>query len=57
MYDRLTLVEKSHNTEDLDLLDLTRVRDLLSDLTDVERVIVSLGLGVRVGMVGVLPSL
>lgn len=53
----LTLVEQSHDTEHLDLLDLTGVTDLLADLADVERVIVTLGLGVWVSVVRVLPSL
>ena len=53
----LTFVEESHDTEDLDLLDLTGVTDGFSDFANVERVVVteSLGLGVSVGRV--LPSL
>jgi hypothetical protein len=53
----LLLVEKSHDTEDLDLLDLTSVTDELADLADVERIVVTLGLGLGVDGVGVLPSL
>jgi hypothetical protein len=53
----LLLVEKSHDTEDLDLLDLTSVADELADLADVERIVVTLGLGLGVDGVGVLPSL
>ena len=53
----LALVEESHDTEDLDLLDLTRLADELTDLADVERVVVTLGLGLRVDGVGVLPGL
>jgi hypothetical protein len=53
----LLLVEKSHHTEDLDLLDLAGVADKLTDLANVERVIVTLGLRLGVNDVGVLPSL
>lgn len=53
----LLLVEKGHDTEDLDLLDLTGVADKLTDLANVERVVVTLGLGLRVDSVGVLPGL
>jgi len=53
----LALVEESHNTEDLDLLDLAGVADLLTDLTDVERVVVTLGLGFWVGGLRVFPGL
>lgn len=53
----LSLIEESHDTEDLDLLDLTGVTDGLSNLADVERVVVtvSAGLGVLDGRV--FPSL
>lgn len=54
---RLLLVEKGHNTEDLDLLDLARVADKLANLADVERVVITLGLGLGVDGVGVLPGL
>lgn len=53
----LALVEQSHDTEDLDLLDLTRLGDELTNLADVERVVVTLSLGLGVGDVGVLPCL
>lgn len=53
----LTLVEESHDTEDLDLLDLTRLGDELTDLADVEGVVVTVHLGLGVGGVGVLPGL
>ena len=53
----LLLVEESHDTENLDLLDLARVTDELTDLADIERVVVTLGLGLRVDGVGVLPGL
>ena len=53
----LTLIEKSHDSEDLDLLDLANVSNGLTDLTDVQWVIVTLGLGLGVLDVGVFPSL
>jgi hypothetical protein len=53
----LLLIEQSHHTEDLDLLDLTGVANELTDLANVERVIVTLGLGLGVNGVGVLPGL
>jgi hypothetical protein len=42
---------------DLNSLDLTDVSDGLSDLANVERVVVTLGLGLGVLLVGVLPGL
>lgn len=53
----LLLIEKSHHTEDLNLLDLTGVADELTDLANVERVVVTLGLGLGVDGVGVFPGL
>ena len=53
----LTLIEESHDAEDLDLLDLANIADLLADLADVERVVVAVCLGLCVGDGGVLPSL
>lgn len=53
----LLLVDQSHDTEDLDLLDLTGVADKLTDLANVERVVITLGLGLGVDGVGVLPGL
>lgn len=53
----LLLVEKSHHTKDLNLLDLTGVADELTDLANVERVVVTLGLGLGVDSVGVFPGL
>lgn len=53
----LLLVEKGHDTEDLDLLDLAGVANKLTDLADIERVVVTLGLGLGVDGVGVLPGL
>lgn len=53
----LALVEQSHDTQDLDLLDLTWLGDELSDLADIERVVVALLLGLGVGHIGVFPCL
>lgn len=53
----LFLVEKSHNTENLDLLDLTSVADKLADLADIKWVVIALSLGLGVNNVGVFPSL
>lgn len=53
----LLLVEKGHDTENLDLLHLTSVADELADLADIERIVVALGLGLGVDGVGVLPGL
>ena len=53
----LLLIKKSHDTKDLDLLDLTRVSDQLTDLADIQWIVVTLGLGLGVDDVGVLPCL
>jgi len=53
----LLLVEESHDTEDLDALELAGGSDELSDLTDVDWVVVSLGLGLGVDVLGVFPGL
>ena len=53
----LTLVQEGHDTEDLDLLDLSDVSDGLTDLADVERVVVTVGAGLGVLLLGVLPGL
>lgn len=53
----LLLVKKSHDTEDLDLLNLTRVSDQLTNLADIQWIVVTLGLGLRVDNIGVLPCL
>lgn len=51
------LEKHPHETEDLDLLDLSDVADLLSDLANVKGIIVSSSLGLRVDLGRVLPSL
>lgn len=53
----LFLIKESHDAENLDLLDLPSVTDKLADLANVERVVVALGLGLRVDDVGILPGL
>lgn len=52
-----TFIQESHDTKDLDLLDLTSVADLLTNLNDINRIVVTLGLGLRVLLVGIFPSL
>lgn len=53
----LTLVEEGHDTKDLDLDDLTRLGNELTNLAAVKRVVVTVGLGLGVHDVGVLPGL
>ena len=53
----LLLVEKGHDTKDLDLLHLAAIANELTNLANIERVVVTLGLGLRVDGVGVLPGL
>lgn len=53
----LLLVEQGHDAEHLDLLDLANMADELANLADIERVVVTLGLGLGVDNVGVLPGL
>lgn len=53
----LFLVEESHDTENLDLLDLASVTDQLANFADVERIVVALSLGLWVNNVGVFPGL
>ena len=53
----LAFVEQGHDAEDLDLLDLAGVTDLLANLADIEGVIITLGLGLCMGVVRVLPGL
>lgn len=53
----LVLVKEGHDTQNLDLLDLASVTDELANLADIERIVVTLGLGLRVSNIGVLPGL
>ena len=52
-----TLVEEGHDTEDLDLFDLTSIADLFADLANVKGIVVTLSLGFRVRMVWIFPCL
>ena len=54
---RLALVQECHNAEDLHLLHLTDVCDLLADLADIERVVITLCLRLSVCNVRVFPGL
>jgi hypothetical protein len=51
------LIEKSHDAEDLDLLDVARLGNQLTNLANVERVVVTFGLGFGMYDVGVFPCL
>ncbi len=53
----LFLIKQSHDAKNLDLLDLSWVSDQFADLADVQWVIVTLGLRLRVDNVGILPGL
>ena len=52
-----TLIEEGHDTENLDLLDLASKPDLFTDLANVERIVVALGLGFGMRVVGIFPGL
>ena len=52
-----SFIEKSHDTEDFDLLDLPDVADLFADLTNIKRIIITLCLCFRMGLSGIFPSL
>ena len=53
----LLLIDQGHDTQNLNLLNLTGVTDQLTNLANIERVVVTLGLGLGVDRVGVLPGL
>lgn len=53
----LSLVEKGHDAENFDLLDLANVADLLADFANIERIVVTLSLGLGMGLRRVLPGL
>lgn len=57
MKKRRTLIEKSHDTKDLDLLDLTGVANLLTNLADIQGIVITASLGLGVGLCGILPGL
>lgn len=54
---RRTLIEKSHDTENLDLLDLPSVADLLTNLADIQGIVVTTSLSLGVGLSRILPGL
>ena len=54
---RLLLIKKCHDTENLDLLNLTGVADKFANLADVQRIVVTLGLGLWMDDIGILPGL
>ena len=54
---RLALVQKRHNSQDFDLLDLTRRGDELTNLTYIERIIIPLGFGFSVLEIRIFPRL
>lgn len=53
----LFFIEQGHDTKNLDLLNLTGGGDKLADLAHIERVVVTLGFGLGVDGVWVLPRL
>ena len=53
----LALVEESHDTENLDLLDLTWLGNQFTNLADIEWVVVTLLLGLWVSDIWVFPGL
>jgi hypothetical protein len=53
----LPLVEEQHHTKDFDLLDLTTVGNLLSDLACIKGIVVSMGVRLGKGIAGIFPGL
>ena len=53
----LSLINKSQGTQNLNLLDLTSLTDGRSNLASIKRIVITLALGVRVDVAGVLPGL
>jgi hypothetical protein len=53
----LLLIEESHDTEDLDLLDLAGITNKFTNLANIKRVVVTLSLGFGVNAVWVFPGL
>lgn len=53
----LAFVEEGHDAEDFDLLDLPYITHLFANLTDVQWVVVAVGLGLAVLLSRILPSL
>lgn len=53
----LFFIQEGHDTEDLDLLDLSGVTDEFTDFANVQWVVVTFGLGFGVDDIGVFPGL
>ena len=53
----LTLIEESHDSQSLDLLDLASEADALTNLAHVQRIVIALGVGVLVDVSRILPGL
>ena len=53
----LAFVEKSHDTENLDLLYLTDIANLFANLADIQGVIVTLGFGLCMSLGRIFPGL
>lgn len=54
---RFAFVEKCHDAKHFDLLDLTHISDLLTNLADIEGIVVTFGLGLRMGDGRIFPGL
>ena len=54
---RLALVEERHDPKDLDLLDLSNVANLLANLADIQRIVVTPGLSLSMLLSGIFPRL
>jgi len=53
----LAFINESHDPEDLDLFDLANITNLLANLADIERVVVSPGFSLCMQRRGILPGL
>jgi len=51
------LIEKGHDAKNFDTLNLTGGANEFSNFTDIERVVVTFGLGLRVDVLGIFPGL
>jgi hypothetical protein len=53
----LTFIEKGHDAEDFDLLNLPYITHLFANLADIQRIVVAVGLGLAVLLRRIFPSL
>jgi hypothetical protein len=53
----LAFIKESHDAEDFNLLNLPYITHLFSDLADVQRIVIAVGLGLAVLLSRILPSL